>query len=110
MNNLKLAWFSFWYAMAFLTRIPAVNLSKALKSNHQKIAQGSLYFYPLVGLIIGFLMLVVYFVCAWQVGNSYPLPSSGFDSSSLVIAAMMLVMWCLVTGGLHLGWWWWFYY
>jgi adenosylcobinamide-GDP ribazoletransferase len=102
MNNLKLAWFSFWYAMAFLTRIPAVNLSKALKSNHQKIAQGSLYFYPLVGMIIGSLMLAVYFVCVWQVSNSYPLPFSGFDSASLVIAALMLVIWCLVTGGLHL--------
>jgi adenosylcobinamide-GDP ribazoletransferase len=102
MNNLKLAWFSFWYAMAFLTRIPAVNLSKVLKLNHKKIAQGSLYFYPLVGVIIGFLMLAVYFVCVWQVSNTYPLPSSGFDSSSLVIAALMLLVWCLVTGGLHL--------
>jgi len=102
MNNLKLAWFSFWYAIAFLTRIPAVNLSAALKTNNKKIGQGSLYFYPLIGLIIGALMSAVYFVCAWQVNNSYPLPSAGFDSSSLVIAALMLLVWCLVTGGLHL--------
>lgn len=102
MNSLKLAWFSFWYAIAFLTRIPAVDLSKALKLNNKKIGQGSLYFYPLVGLIIGSLMCAVYFICAWQVSNSYPLPAVGFDSSSLVIAALMLLMWCLVTGGLHL--------
>lgn len=102
MNNIRLAWFSFWYAIAFLTRIPAVNLSKALKIHNKNIAQGSLYFYPLVGLIIGLLMLAVYCICAWQVSNSYSLPSLGFDSSSLVIAALMLLVWCLVTGGLHL--------
>jgi adenosylcobinamide-GDP ribazoletransferase len=102
MNNLKITWFSFWYAIAFLTRIPAVNLSKALKSNNKEISQGSLYFYPLVGLIIGSLLAAIYFVCAWQVNNSNPFPVVGFDSRSFVIAALMLVVWSLVTGGLHL--------
>lgn len=110
MNNVKIAWFSFWYSLAFLTRIPAVNLSKALKKDNKKIGQGSLYFYPLVGLIIGALLSAVYLLCAWQVSNSYPLLATrlatelttGFDSSSLVIAALMLWVWCLLTGGLHL--------
>jgi adenosylcobinamide-GDP ribazoletransferase len=102
MNSIKLAWFSFWYAIAFLTRIPAINLSKILKSHNKEVGQGSLYFYPLVGLLIGLLMLVVYSVCVWQVSNSYPSSYAGFDSSSLVIAALMLLVWCLVTGGLHL--------
>jgi adenosylcobinamide-GDP ribazoletransferase len=102
MSSMKLIWFSFWYAIAFLTRIPAVNLSKALKLNNKEISQGSLYFYPLVGLIIGLLMSAVYFVCAWQVNNTNVLASTGFDSSSLVIAALMLLVWCLITGGLHL--------
>ncbi len=107
MNSIKLIWFSFWYAIAFLTRIPAVDLSKALKSNNKTISQGSLYFYPVIGLIIGSLMCGVYTICAWQVSNSYPLAVTGFDrssfdSSSLVIAALMLLVWSLVTGGLHL--------
>lgn len=107
MNSIKLTWFSFWYAIAFLTRIPAVNLSKALKLNNKEISQGSLYFYPLIGLIIGLLMSAVYFVCAWQVDNSNVLTATGFvttgfDSSSLIIAALMLLVWCLITGGLHL--------
>lgn len=102
MNSIKTVWFSFWYAIAFLTRIPAVNLTAALKSNTKKISQGSLYFYPLVGLVIGLLMYAVYCICAWQVSNSTPFPTVGFDSSSLVIAALMLLNWCLVTGGLHL--------
>ncbi len=102
MNSIKIIWFSFWYAIAFLTRIPAVDLSKALKSNNKAISQGSLYFYPLIGLIIGSLMCGVYYICAWQVSNSYPLAVAGFDSSSLVIAALMLLVWSLITGGLHL--------
>lgn len=107
MNNLKLVWFSFWYAIAFLTRIPAVNLSAALKANNKKISQGSLYFYPVIGLIIGSIMCAVYFLCAWQVTNSsliatMAIHDSSFDSSSLVIAALMLLVWCLITGGLHL--------
>jgi len=102
MNKLKLVWFSFWYAIAFLTRIPAVNLSKALNINNKEIGQSSLYFYPLVGLIIGALVCIVYVICAWQVSNSYPQLSTNFDSSSLVIAALMLLVWSLLTGGLHL--------
>lgn len=102
MHNLKITWFSFWYAIAFLTRIPAVNLSRALKSNNKDISQGSLYFYPVVGLMIGSLLAVVYCICAWQVSNSSPFPTVGFDSSSIVIAALMLLVWSLVTGGLHL--------
>lgn len=102
MNNFKITWFSFWYAIAFLTRIPAVNLTSALKSNNSAISQGSLYFYPLVGLIIGLMMSTVYFICTWQVGDSSFLSGNGFDSSSLVIAALILLVWCLITGGLHL--------
>ncbi len=102
MNSIKTSWFSFWYAIAFLTRIPAVNLSKALKENNKAISQGSLFFYPLVGLIIGLLLASIYYICGWQVTNSTALPIPGFDSTSLVIAALMLLAWCLITGGLHL--------
>lgn len=102
MNPIKTAWFSFWYAIAFLTRIPAVNLSKALKENNNNISQNSLYFYPLVGMIIGFVLSMVYLVCAWQVGQADGAYISGFDSSNLLIAALILTVWCLITGGLHL--------
>lgn len=112
MNPIKTAWFSFWYAIAFLTRIPAVNLSKALKENNKSISQNSLYFYPVVGMIIGFVLFFIYAVCTWQVGQTSTANMSGllaggvlvsgFDSSSLLIAALMLTAWCLITGGLHL--------
>lgn len=110
MNPIRTAWFSFWYAIAFLTRIPAVNLSKALKENNKSISQNSLYFYPIVGMIIGFVLFFIYAVCTWQVGQTSSVNMSGvlmggaigFDSSSLLIAALMLTGWCLITGGLHL--------
>ena len=115
MNPIRTAWFSFWYAMAFLTRIPSVNLSKALKENNKSISQNSLYFYPIVGMIIGFILFFIYAVCTWQVGQTSSVNMNGllvngggiggaigFDSSSLLIAALMLTGWCLITGGLHL--------
>lgn len=115
MNPIRTAWFSFWYAMAFLTRIPSVNLSKALKENNKSISQNSLYFYPIVGMIIGFILFFIYAVCTWQVGQTSSVNMNGllvngggiggaigFDSSSLLIAALMLTAWCLTTGGLHL--------
>lgn len=98
MSTIKTIWFAFWYAIAFLTRIPAVNLSAALKKNNQQISQASLYFYPLVGMIIGSILFFIYCICTWQVTN----PNTGFDSSSLLIAGIILTVWCLITGGLHL--------
>lgn len=98
MSTFKTIWFAFWYAIAFLTRIPAVNLSAALKKNNQQISQASLYFYPLVGMIIGSILFFIYCICTWQVTN----PNTGFDSSSLLIAGIILTVWCLITGGLHL--------
>lgn len=106
MTKIKTVWFSFWYAIAFLTRLPAVNLTAALKNNNKAIAQASLYFYPLVGMVIGCALFFVYFICDWQVSNSAAATligiSSGFESSSLIIAGLILTTWCLITGGLHL--------
>lgn len=106
MKSIQIIWFSFWYAIAFLTRIPAVNLTKALKNNNAAISQNSLYFYPLVGVVIGVMVFFVYGVCSWQVGQSSTLGLSNqvgsFDSASVLIAALMLAAWSLITGGLHL--------
>ncbi|MBQ0724947.1 MAG: adenosylcobinamide-GDP ribazoletransferase [Cycloclasticus sp.] len=98
MSALKTAWFSCWYAIAFLTRIPTPNLSKALTENNQTISQCSLYFYPLVGMVIGLALFFIYAVFSWQVGQT----TTVFHSSSLLIAAFILSVWCLITGGLHI--------
>lgn len=109
MNAFKAAlfscWFSFWYAIAFLTRIPAVNLTQALKKNNQSISQNSIYFYPFVGLIIGVVLAAIYYLSTWQADPILAFDSGlkpSFDSASLLVAALLLTAWCLITGGLHI--------
>lgn len=95
-------WYSFWYAMAFLTRFPTVNLAKALEQNKTLISQRSVYFYPLVGVLIGGLVFIVYYFFIGQnLLNDMPVDEMVLHKS-YVVAALMLTMWCLITGGLHL--------
>lgn len=74
----------FFIAVQFLTRLPVHCKGE---STHQQVAQSVLY-YPLVGLIIGAVLWVVAILL-----NSIA-PSLG--------AAVVLVVWVLITGGLHL--------
>jgi adenosylcobinamide-GDP ribazoletransferase len=101
MNKLSITWFSFWYAIAFLTRIPAVNLSAALKKNNHGISQGSLYFYPVVGLVIGALLILLFLLTSWSM-DTHKLINEGFNSRHILMAAFILTAWSLLTGGLHL--------
>lgn len=95
-------WFSFWYAIAFLTRCPTVNLAKALEQNKTLISQRSVYFYPLVGVLIGGLIFSVYYLFIGQyLLEEIPLNEMVLHKS-YVVAALMLTGWCLITGGLHL--------
>jgi adenosylcobinamide-GDP ribazoletransferase len=77
-------WNSFRFALKFLTRIP-VTLDEVLSD--EELGRSTL-FYPLVGLIIGGLLLLLF----W--------PLAGHDSG--VVAALTLIVWVLLTGGLHL--------
>lgn len=77
-------WQPFLVALQFLTRLP-VRVSGTVDAQ----AQGkSLLAYPLVGLIIGALIAVI------------PWLLSGSDA--LIVAALMLTAWVLITGALHL--------
>jgi len=74
----------FLVALQFLTRIP-------VRTNDQYSDQdigNSLLYYPLVGFIIGLLL----FSSGWMLNESPP----------LVIAALVLTIWVVLTGGLHL--------
>jgi len=68
-------------ALQFLTRIPVRR-----EFPDQDIAD-SLPFYPLVGLLIGAALL---------------LPMQGFSHAPAISAAISLLAWVLITGGLHL--------
>lgn len=78
----------FLIALQFLTRLP-VRLGSGPDADLDDEDVGrSLTYYPLVGLLIGALLAVF----AWVL-NGVPAPLS---------AALVLVAWVLITGGLHL--------
>jgi adenosylcobinamide-GDP ribazoletransferase len=74
----------FLIALQFLTRLP-VHLPE--KPNEHAIGQSLLY-YPLVGLLLGSLLAAL----AWAMR----------DSSTMLHAALLLAIWVMMTGALHL--------
>lgn len=78
----------FLIALQFLTRIPV-----RLKDNptEKQIAASQLY-YPLIGLLIGVLLILLAWVSQWV------LP----DVPTMLRAAIILTGWVLISGGLHL--------
>jgi adenosylcobinamide-GDP ribazoletransferase len=76
-----------FHALAFLTRLPAPDLS-ATKDDWQR----SVAYYPVVGLLIGLLLWGVSPVLTWL----FPQPMA---------AVWIIVFWVYITGGLHLDGW-----
>jgi adenosylcobinamide-GDP ribazoletransferase len=74
----------FWIALQFLTRLPVPAPEAPTDSGIGR----SLLYYPLVGLILGLLL----------VGLGWALRSA----PGLLSAALLLAAWVLLTGGLHL--------
>lgn len=75
---------SFYLALSFLTRIPTPDFQQPSDASIGR----SVLFYPLVGLIIGLALIFPALV--------FP------TASSLLIAALTVVIWAAITGGLHL--------
>ncbi len=77
-------WQALLIAMQFLTQIP-VRLTKYPEAH----AQGqSLLYYPLVGMFIGAVLMMF----SWLLS----------EQSHVIQAALVLIIWVLLTGGLHL--------
>ena len=74
----------FLISMQFLTRLPV----RLASQPNEKDLGNSLLFYPLVGFIIGLLLIGL----GWLLSGSPP----------LVTAALLVATWVLITGGLHL--------
>ena len=89
---MKILFYAFLIALQLLTRLPAPAFSK-LDENEQNKAFGlSVVFYPLIGLIIGGILILL------SDGLSHlALPSKG-----LIEAGILLAVWVLITGALHL--------
>lgn len=74
----------FLLALQFLTRIPTPNLNE-ISEREVGLSQ---YYYPLIGLIIGLILFVS--------SQLISLSSSGLE------AALLLALWVLITGALHI--------
>lgn len=78
----------FFIAQTFLTRIPTPKLSAI----EEKELSSSLLYYPLIGLCLGGILVLVAFILSSLVESSaYP-----------VVAAFIVTLWVLITGALHL--------
>lgn len=76
----------FFYAWIFLTKLPAPPLPKATKEDWGRIAP----YFVLIGFILGF---ILYF---------FALLLNKFNLPILFSSLLVLLMWVLITGGLHL--------
>lgn len=83
---------AFFIALGLLTRIPVAKAFHVTESDSEKLYGWSVLFYPLVGLIIGGLLVFISWCLSLLV-----LPSNG-----LLEAAIILTIWVLITGALHL--------
>lgn len=75
---------SWWIALQFLTRLPVTLVGMPTPEQVGR----SLLFYPLVGLLIGLLLLAAQHLLG--------------DSAVLLQAALLLALWVGISGGLHL--------
>lgn len=83
---------AFFIAIGLLTRFPVPKIFHVTENDSEKLFGYSVLFYPLVGLIIGGLL----FLISW--GLSFlNLPAHG-----LMQAGIILTVWVLITGALHL--------
>ena len=83
---------AFFIAIGLLTRFPVPKIFHITEKDSEKLFGYSVLFYPLVGLIIGGLLFLV----SW--GLSFlNLPTHG-----LMQAGIILTVWVLITGALHL--------
>lgn len=78
-----------WFAILFLTRIP---VPTAWQHFDESTQNRSIYWHPLVGLIIGFILFGFYQLLQLTGLSNFPTPT----------AALVTLLWILITGGLHL--------
>lgn len=83
---------AFFISLGLLTRAPIPKTFHINESDNEKLYGWSVLFYPLIGLLIGGLLVFV----SWSL-SYLSLPSHG-----LIEAGIILLVWVLITGALHL--------
>lgn len=83
-------WQGFWLALSFLTRLPSIQF----KQHNLQAVKKSLWFYPLIGLFIGAILAVILQLIL--------LSHTPNEASINLVAALILLCWVSLTGGLHI--------
>ena len=87
-QHLSTYYWAFWYALALLSRVPVPYLQRT----DRDVAATSLLYYPVVGALLGLLLLGFTLLCGWW----------NPQLSLLLLAALLLLLWTGFTGALHL--------
>ena len=83
---------AFFIALGLMTRIPIPSLFYIKEGDSEKLYGWSVIFYPLIGLVIGGILVLV----LWG------LSQFNLSTNGLIEAAIILAIWVLITGALHL--------
>ena len=83
---------AFFIALGLLTRIPVPKVFHVTEGDNEKLYGWSVIYYPLIGFLIGGLLVLV----SWSL-SFLSLPSHGFIEAGIILTA-----WVLISGALHL--------
>lgn len=81
-------YWGFWYALTFLSRVPAPYLKRIDKD----VEQAAMWFYPVVGALLGAALVGLVWLCF----QHNPL------ASVFLVSALVLALWVYFTGAMHL--------
>ena len=81
-------YWGFWYALIFLSRVPG----PYLKRIDAQVQQAAMWFYPVVGAILGLLLVGLVSLCLYY----------NPQVSLLLVGALVLGLWVYFTGAMHL--------
>ncbi|QEY58882.1 adenosylcobinamide-GDP ribazoletransferase [Pseudomonas sp. C27(2019)] len=81
-------YWGFWFALTFLSRVPG----PYLKRLDQEVQQAAMWFYPVVGAILGLLLVTLVTLCFYY----------NPQASVFLVAALVLALWVYFTGAMHL--------
>ncbi len=81
-------YWGFWYALIFLSRVPG----PYLKRIDTEVQQAAMWFYPIVGAVLGLALVTLVLLCFQY--NPH--------TSGLLVAALVLALWVYFTGAMHL--------
>lgn len=81
-------YWGFWFALTFLSRVPG----PYLKRLDAEVQQAAMWFYPVVGAILGLFLVTLVTLCFYY----------NAQASVFLVGALVLALWVYFTGAMHL--------